>query len=83
VINVAIAPSELGGIKKRCKNFYVLNVTTRNHGIQCNQCDQIGRNFAIWAIFLGVGRIFSEKYRPNDLGAIFSKILPKIHLNKL
>jgi hypothetical protein len=22
------------------------------------QCDQIGRNFAIWAIFVGVGRIF-------------------------
>jgi hypothetical protein len=27
--------------------------------------------FRIWAIVLGVGRIFSEKYRPNDLGAIF------------
>jgi hypothetical protein len=36
------------------------------------QCDQIGRNFAIWAIFFGIGHIFSEKYRPNDLGATFS-----------
>jgi hypothetical protein len=35
------------------------------------QRDQIGRNFAIWAIFLGVGRIF------------FKKKSPKIRLNKL
>ena len=26
--------------------------------VQYNQGDQIGRNFAIWAIFYGVGRIF-------------------------
>jgi prolipoprotein diacylglyceryltransferase len=41
--------------------------------VQFFQCDQIGRIFAIWAIFLGVGRLVSEKYRPNDLGAIFFK----------
>jgi hypothetical protein len=42
-----------------------------------------------WAKFRHLGNIFalgaffSKKYRPNDLGAIFSKISPKIHLNKL
>jgi prolipoprotein diacylglyceryltransferase len=41
------------------------------------QCDRIGRIFAIWARFLGIGRIFSENYRPNDLGAIFFKIIPQ------
>jgi hypothetical protein len=34
------------------------------------QCDQIGRNFAGWAIFLALGALFSEKCRPNDLDAI-------------
>jgi ribosomal protein S14 len=29
-----------------------------------NQCDQIGRNFAIWAIFFGIGRIFFWKISP-------------------
>jgi hypothetical protein len=37
------------------------------------QCDQIGRNFAVWAIFFALGAFFSEKYRPNDLGAFFFK----------
>jgi hypothetical protein len=36
-----------------------------------------GRNF------LALGAFFSDKYRPNDLGAFFSKISPPIHLNKL
>jgi hypothetical protein len=36
-----------------------------------HQCDQIGRNFAVWVIFFGVGRIFFfKKYRPNDMAAI-------------
>jgi hypothetical protein len=35
------------------------------------QCDQIGPNFAMWAKIFGVRRIFSEKYRPKDLGEIF------------
>jgi hypothetical protein len=35
------------------------------------QCDQIGRNFAIWALFFGVGRIFFS-----DISS------PKMHLNK-
>jgi hypothetical protein len=30
----------------------------------CEQCDQVGRNFVSRAIFLGVGRIFTEKCRP-------------------
>jgi hypothetical protein len=45
-----------------------------------DQCDHIGRNFAIWAIFFGVGRIFFLKYRPNDLGEFFSKNRPKFTL---
>jgi hypothetical protein len=28
-----------------------------------------------------LGAFFNEKYFPNDLGAIFSKMPPKIHLN--
>jgi hypothetical protein len=35
-----------------------------------------------WAIFWAVGAFFSDKYRPNDLGAIFFKKSPQIHLNK-
>jgi hypothetical protein len=46
------------------------------------QGDQIGRNFAIWAKFCGIGRIFSRKKSPNDLGEILTqKKSPKIHLN--
>jgi len=26
--------------------------------IKCDQGDQIGQNFAIWAIFYGIGQIF-------------------------
>jgi hypothetical protein len=29
--------------------------------VGCQQGDQIGRNFAIWAIFNGIGRFFIEK----------------------
>jgi hypothetical protein len=47
------------------------------------QGDQIGRNFAIWAIFYGIGRIFFYKKSPNHLGKILAmKKLPKIDLNK-
>jgi hypothetical protein len=43
------------------------------------ECDQIGRNFDVWAHFSAFGRIYSETYRPNDSGAIFSiKYRPKI-----
>jgi hypothetical protein len=45
------------------------------------QCDLIGRNFAIWVIRFGVGRIF-VKYRPNNLGELVFQS-PKIRLNKL
>jgi hypothetical protein len=47
------------------------------------QCDQIGRNFAGWVHFSFFGRIFSEKYLPTNLSAIFVSKAPKIHLNKL
>jgi hypothetical protein len=48
-----------------------------------SQCDQIGQNFAIWAKFFGVGRNFSEKCRPNDLGEIFFKKIARNSPNKL
>jgi hypothetical protein len=56
---------------------------TQKNELEKQQCDQIGRNFAIWAKFLALGAFFSEKYCPNDLGVIFFQISPKIHLNKL
>jgi hypothetical protein len=37
------------------------------------QCDQIERNFAIWAKFSALGAFLSEKCLPNVLGAIFFK----------
>jgi hypothetical protein len=36
------------------------------------QGDQIGRNYAIWVIFYGVGQIFFYKKLPNDLGEILA-----------
>jgi hypothetical protein len=49
-----------------------------------HQCDKIGQNFAIWAIFFALGAVLSEEIRPNDLGALFSKQKSlNIHLNKL
>ncbi len=36
------------------------------------QGDQIGQNFAIWAIFYGIGQIFISKKSPNDLGKILA-----------
>jgi hypothetical protein len=44
---------------------------TQKNELEKQQCDQIGRNFAIWAKFLALGAFFSEKYCPNDLGVIF------------
>jgi hypothetical protein len=35
------------------------------------QCDQTGRKFAIWAIFLATGALSCFKNSPNDLSAIF------------
>ena len=65
--------SEIGCVKKPLLVYFV----------QYNQGDQIGRNFAIWAIFYGVGRIFFQKKQPNDLGEILAmKKQPKIDLNK-
>ena len=47
------------------------------------QGDQIGQNFAIWAIYYGIGQIFFYKKQPNDLGEILAmKKSPKIDLNK-
>ncbi len=47
------------------------------------QRDQIGRNFAIWAIFYGVGQIYFQKKSPNDLGKILTmKKSPQFDLNK-
>jgi hypothetical protein len=34
------------------------------HRIDYKQGDQIGRNFAIWAIFYGIGQFFSRKNSP-------------------
>jgi hypothetical protein len=34
-------------------------------------------------MYLALGAFLSEKYRSNDLDAIFIKKSPKIHLNKL
>jgi hypothetical protein len=31
----------------------------------------LGAFLCLWAHFSAFGRIFSEKYRPNDLGAVF------------
>jgi hypothetical protein len=39
----------------------------------CWQCDQIGRNFAIWAIIFYVVPIFSEKCCPMIWAHFFSK----------
>ncbi len=48
-----------------------------------NQGDQIGQNFAIWAIFYGIGQNFFYKKLPNDLSKILAmKKSPKIDLNK-
>jgi hypothetical protein len=35
-----------------------------------SQCDQIGKNFSIWAKVFSIGRFFSRKKFPNDLGEI-------------
>jgi hypothetical protein len=40
--------------------------------VQYNQGDQIGRNFAIWAIFYGVGRIFFLEKVAQGFGRNFS-----------
>jgi hypothetical protein len=37
------------------------------------QCDQMGEISPFGRYFLALGAFFSEKYRPNDLGAIFFK----------
>jgi hypothetical protein len=42
-----------------------------------NQCDQIGRKFAIWSIFLDFRRIFSYKKRPMIWAQFFPKKSPK------
>jgi hypothetical protein len=48
-----------------------------------SQGDQIGRNFAIWAIFFGIGRIFFQKKSPIDLGEILAeKKITQNSLNK-
>jgi hypothetical protein len=54
-------------LKKIFYNIFKLkdhqfDVSARRHGTQHNdtrhQGDQIGRNFALWAIFYGIGQIF-------------------------
>jgi hypothetical protein len=35
------------------------------------QCDQIGRNLAVWEHHSSLGRIFIYKISSNDLGALF------------
>jgi hypothetical protein len=49
-------------LTKRIHNFLHRKKQPKNAGSFCKQCDQIGRNFAIWEIFFGVGRIFFTKY---------------------
>ncbi len=57
--------------------------TPLRQSLGCVQGDQIGQNFAIWAIFYGVGWNFFWKKSPNDLGKILAiKKSPKIDLNK-
>ncbi len=59
------------------KNIFKFSRSEANPG----QGDQIGQNFAIWAIFYGVGQIFFSKKSPNDLGKILAmKKSPKIDL---
>jgi hypothetical protein len=41
----------------KCDSYYVLALATLG-GVTNNQGDQIGRNFAIWVIFYGIGQIF-------------------------
>ncbi len=49
----------------------MLSVILRNCIVLNNiQGDQIGQNFATWAIFYG--KIFSRKKSPNDLGKILA-----------
>jgi hypothetical protein len=50
--------------------FFSRTWSNYNFDDRVRQCNQIGRNFATWAILFGVGRNFSNK-------------LPKIHLNML
>jgi hypothetical protein len=44
---------------------------------------RLGKISPFGRYFLALGAFFSEKYCPNDLGAIFSKISPKFHINML
>jgi hypothetical protein len=38
-----------------------------------SQCDEIGKNFAIWAKFFSIGRIFFKKKSPHDFGEILAE----------
>jgi hypothetical protein len=51
-----------------CFNLVLIYVCS----LENNQGDQIGRNFAIWVIFYGIGQIFILKKSPNDLGKILA-----------
>jgi hypothetical protein len=58
-------------------------MTTASDMKYVNSVTRLGEISPLGRYFLALGAFFSEKYHPNDFGAIFFKRSPQIHLNNL
>jgi hypothetical protein len=61
----------LGALDRRFKaRSHSRNSFNQGQSFVESQCDQIGENFAIWVKVFSIGRFFSRKKMPNDLGEV-------------